>query len=124
MAIVWASNCDDSWKSLPGLCRTELFFGRAIESQAAVREKKVSEMVEFLAARKGKVVDIGAIVLTTIFNSMCNLFFSEDLLGLEDTKGKASGLKSYIWILMELATALNIADFYPVLGHLEPQGLK
>ncbi|CAI0627438.1 unnamed protein product [Linum tenue] len=124
MAIVWASNCNESWKSLRGLCRTELFSSRAIESQAAVREKKVSEMVEFLAAREGKVVDIGEIVLTTIFNSLCNLFFSEDLLGLEDSKGKASGLKNHIWKLMEHATAPNIADFYPALGPLDPQGLK
>ncbi|CAI0403692.1 unnamed protein product [Linum tenue] len=124
MAIVWASNCNDSWKSLRGLCRTELFSGRAIESQAAVREKKVSKMVEFLASREAEMVDIGEIVLTTIFNSLCNLFFSADLLGLEDSKGKASGLKSHIWKLMELAIAPNIANFYPFLEPLDPQGLK
>ncbi|CAL1371342.1 unnamed protein product [Linum trigynum] len=124
-AIVWASTCNDSWKSLRGLCRTELFSGRAIESQAAVQERKVGEMVEFLAGREGKVVDVGEIVFATVFNSLCNLFFSEDLLRLDDSKGKkASGLKSHIWKMMELATTPNIADFYPVLEPLDPQGLK
>ncbi|CAL1371340.1 unnamed protein product [Linum trigynum] len=124
MAIVWATTCNDSWKSLRALCRTELFSGRAIESQAAVRERKVCEMVEFLAAREGKVVDIGEIVFTTVFNSLCNLFFSDDLLVLEDRKGKASGLKSHIWKMMELGATPSIADFYPVLAPLDPQGLK
>ncbi|CAI0403679.1 unnamed protein product [Linum tenue] len=124
MAIVWATTCNDSWKSLRALCRTELFSGRAIESQAAVRERKVREMVEFLAAREGRVVDIGEIVFTTVFNSLCNLFFSDDLLVLEDRKGKASGLKSHISKMMELAATLNIADFFPVLARLDPQGLK
>ncbi|CAL1405028.1 unnamed protein product [Linum trigynum] len=96
MAIASATTCNDSWKSLRALCRTELFSAIAIEAQAAVRERKAGEMVDFLAAREGKVVDVGEIVFATVFNSLCNLFFSEDLLVLEDRKGKASGLKSNI----------------------------
>ncbi|CAL1405029.1 unnamed protein product [Linum trigynum] len=124
MAIVSATTCNDSWKSLRALCRTELFSGRAIESQSALRERKVCEMVGLLAAREGKVVDVGEIVFTTVFNSLCNLFFSEDLLVLEDRKGKACGLKSHVSKLMELAATPNIVDFYPVLELFDPQGLK
>ncbi|CAI0546961.1 unnamed protein product [Linum tenue] len=124
MAIASATTCNDSWKSLRALCRTELFSARAIEAQAAVRERKAGEMVDFLAAREGKVVDLGEIVFTTVFNSMCNLFFSEDLLVLEDRKGKAGGLKSNISKMMELVATPNVVDFYPVLEPFDPQGLK
>ncbi|KAF2320319.1 hypothetical protein GH714_027111 [Hevea brasiliensis] len=70
IALVWAPQCTDGWKSLRALCRTELFSAKALESQASLREKKVAQMI------------------------------------------------------MELAITPNIADFYPILAGLDPQGLR
>ncbi|KAJ9139918.1 hypothetical protein P3X46_030610 [Hevea brasiliensis] len=123
ISLVWAPHCTEGWKSLRALCRTELFSAKAIESQASMREKKVAQMVKFLESRQGKVVDIGEVVFTTVFNTLSNLLFSKDFIGLED-KGVASGLKNLIWKMMELGTTPNIADFYPILAGLDPQGLR
>ncbi|KAJ9139920.1 hypothetical protein P3X46_030612 [Hevea brasiliensis] len=123
IALVWAPHCTDGWKSLRALCRTELFSAKKIELQASLREKQVAQMVKFLETRQGKVVNIGEVVFTTVFNTLSNLLFSKDFIGLED-KGVASGLKNLIWKMMELGTAPNIADFYPILGGLDPQGLR
>ncbi|KAJ9139919.1 hypothetical protein P3X46_030611 [Hevea brasiliensis] len=123
IALVWAPQCTDGWKSLRALCRTELFSAKALESQASLREKKVAQMVKFLETRQGKLINVGEVVFTTVFNTLSSLFFSKDFIGLED-KGVASGLKNLIWKIMELAITPNIADFYPILAGLDPQGLR
>ncbi|XP_015571154.2 (S)-N-methylcoclaurine 3'-hydroxylase isozyme 1 [Ricinus communis] len=123
LAIVWASSCNERWKFLRALCRTELFSANAIESQAALREKKMIEMVEYLSSEQGQVVNIGEVVFTSVFNTISNLIFSKDLLSFEDQE-RGSGLKNATWRLMELTVAPNIADFYPVFAGLDPQGLQ
>uniref|UniRef100_A0A6N2NEE6 Cytochrome P450 n=1 Tax=Salix viminalis TaxID=40686 RepID=A0A6N2NEE6_SALVM len=123
IAIVWATQCSDGWKSLRALCRNELFSATAIESQAVLREKKMEEMVEFIGRREGEVVRIGEVVLAIVFNTIANLIFSVDLIGLEDD-GAATGLKSLMWRMMKLGATPNIADFYPILGGIDLQGLK
>ncbi|KAL9338452.1 hypothetical protein Peur_070221 [Populus x canadensis] len=123
ISIVWATQCSDGWKSLRALCRNELFSAKAIESQAVLREKKMGEMVEFIGRREGEVVGIGEVVLAIVFNTIANLLFSVDLIGLEDD-GATTGLKSLMWRMMKLGATPNIADFYPILGGLDPQGLK
>ncbi|XP_050221350.1 (S)-N-methylcoclaurine 3'-hydroxylase isozyme 1-like [Mercurialis annua] len=121
VAIVWNPHCNDQWKMFRALCRTELFSAKAIESQAVLREKKLAEMVEFLAMKQGQAVDVAEVVFGTIFNTISNLIFSRDLLDLEHQGG---GVKSLLWSMMELATSPNIAEFYPILAPLDPQGLK
>ncbi|OAY48615.2 probable (S)-N-methylcoclaurine 3'-hydroxylase isozyme 2 [Manihot esculenta] len=123
LAVIWNPTCNDQWKSLRTLFRTELFSAKAIESQANLREKKLSEMVELLTTQQGTGINIGEIVFATVFNTISNLIFSKDLIALED-KGVASGLKSLFWRMMELAAAPNIAEFYPILEGLDPQGLR
>eukprot|EP00257_Ricinus_communis_P013638 XP_015571124.1 probable (S)-N-methylcoclaurine 3'-hydroxylase isozyme 2 [Ricinus communis] len=62
-------------------------------------------------------------VFTTVFNTISNLIFSKDMLSFGD-QGNAGGLKTLITKLMQLATAPNIADFYPVLARLDPQNMR
>ncbi|KAF2315674.1 hypothetical protein GH714_040200 [Hevea brasiliensis] len=93
ISVIWNPTCNDQWRSLRALFRTELFSAKAIESQATLREKKSSEMVKFLTTQQGKVINIGEVVFATIFNTISNLLFSKDMIGLED-QGLAGGLKS------------------------------
>ncbi|CAI0398942.1 unnamed protein product [Linum tenue] len=54
-AIVWASSCsNDQWKAFRAMFRNQIFSAKAIESQAAVRERKVAQMVEFLEGKLGE----------------------------------------------------------------------
>ncbi|KAJ8752960.1 hypothetical protein K2173_008695 [Erythroxylum novogranatense] len=123
IAIIWASECNEGWKSLRALCRTELFSAKAIESQAVLREKKVMEMVEFLRTREGKVVKVGEVVFATVFNTMGNLLFSRDFVDYGDG-GESSRLKGIVRRMIELGASPNICDFYSVFSGLDPQGLK
>ncbi|KAJ4835331.1 hypothetical protein Tsubulata_010003 [Turnera subulata] len=123
MSIIFAPTCTDAWKSFRAMCRTELFSPKAIETQSISRERKVKEMVEYLRSRDGKVVRVGEVVFATVINMLGNVIFSKDLMDWEDKEGPR-GLKSLISTMVESAATPNIADFYPILAWLDPQGLR
>ncbi|XP_068638777.1 (S)-N-methylcoclaurine 3'-hydroxylase isozyme 1-like [Aristolochia californica] len=122
-SLVWQSECGDRWKVLRTICRTGLFSPKAIDGQSPIREKKVMEMVEYLAAKEGEVVNVAEAVFATVFNILGNLLLSKDFIDLEDERA-AGGLKGLIWRMMELGSTPNISDFYPILAGLDLQGLK
>ncbi|KAG5616873.1 hypothetical protein H5410_016697 [Solanum commersonii] len=122
-SIVFSSDLSNHWKFLRAFCRTHLFSLKAVESQAALREKKVSEMIHFLRSRKGETVKISEIMFATILNTLGNLFFSKDLCDL-DYETNTSGIKHVIRKFVELGAMPNISDFYPLFDALDLQGLR
>ncbi|KAK4435757.1 (S)-N-methylcoclaurine 3'-hydroxylase isozyme 1 [Sesamum alatum] len=122
-SLLWATDCSPKWKSIRVLWKGELFSNKALEAQACLRERKVAEMVEFLGRKEGEVVKIGEVVFAAVYNTLGNLCFSRDLIGLEDEK-LARDWKEIYWRFMECATTPLIADFFPVLDGLDFQGKK
>ncbi|WCJ36605.1 Cytochrome P450 76T24 [Euphorbia peplus] len=57
-SLAWNPKFSDQWKLFRSLSRTELFSAKAIESQARLREKKLTEMIEFLSRKQGEVVNM------------------------------------------------------------------
>ncbi|KAK9293178.1 hypothetical protein L1049_021167 [Liquidambar formosana] len=88
LSLGFASECNDQWKYLKALCRTELFSPKVLESQVELREKKVMEMVGFLGGKEGEVVVIGEVVFAAIFNTISNTFFSMDFMDFEGSTEK------------------------------------
>ncbi|RVW74783.1 Corytuberine synthase [Vitis vinifera] len=56
LSLAFAKECTNNWKNLRTICRTEMFSGKAMESHVELRERKVMELVEFLATKEGEVV--------------------------------------------------------------------
>ncbi|XP_058093543.1 probable (S)-N-methylcoclaurine 3'-hydroxylase isozyme 2 [Magnolia sinica] len=115
-SMVW-SECNDYWKMLRRICRTELFSPKMIEMQAHLRENKVSDMVGHLGRKEGEVVKIAEIVFGTLFNIFGNLIYSKDVFDLSDPSG--GEIKGQIWRLMELGNSTNPADYFPILGEFD-----
>ncbi|XP_049363609.1 corytuberine synthase-like [Solanum verrucosum] len=114
----WTSECHNEWRYLRTLCRTELFSGKVLESQAYMREKKVMELVEFLRSKEGQVVNIGELVFATVLNMLSIVLICKDMVNFEK-EIEDGGIKNLIRGLMEVVSAPNVADFYPVLGKLD-----
>ncbi|KAL3362219.1 hypothetical protein AABB24_014880 [Solanum stoloniferum] len=123
ISMGWNSECHNEWRYLRTLCRTELFSGKVLESQAYMREKKVMELVEFLRSKEGQVVNIGELVFATVLNMLSNVLISKDMVNLEK-KTEDGGIRNLIRGLVEAVSAPNLSDFYPVLGKLDLQGLR
>ncbi|CAN0902703.1 (S)-N-methylcoclaurine 3'-hydroxylase isozyme 1 (Fragment) [Linum grandiflorum] len=123
-AILWAPNCHDgNWKTFRSIFKSELFSPKAIESQAGLRNRMAAEMVNFVTKKSGEEIDIGQLVFVATFDSMSNLIFSRDSIGFEETP-TAKKLKSIISGLLEVSATPNLADFFPILEKLDPQGLR
>ncbi|KAG5593117.1 hypothetical protein H5410_043631 [Solanum commersonii] len=123
ISMGWTSECHNEWRYLRTLCRTELFSGKVLESQAYMREKKVMELVEFLRSKEGQVVNIGELVFATVLNMLSNVLISQDMVNFEK-KTEDGGIRNLIRGLVEAVSAPNLSDFYPVLGKLDLQGLR
>ncbi|KAM3687182.1 hypothetical protein ACB098_10G060900 [Castanea mollissima] len=123
LSLGWSLECSGRWKFLRTLCRAELFSGKALESQACLQEKKVMDMVELLGTMEGKVVNIGEVIFATVFNMLSNVLLSRDFISLKD-ESVGGGLKGLIRKLMEVISAPDVSDFFPILGRFDLQGQK
>ncbi|PWA84763.1 cytochrome P450 [Artemisia annua] len=83
MNLAFTSNCDDGWRNLRNLYKTELFSGKALDSSVNIRENKVIEMVKYLASKKGECKVIKDVVFVTSMNILGNASLSIDLVDFE-----------------------------------------
>lgn len=122
-SIGWTFECNDSWKKLRTISRTELFSSKAIQSQACIREQKVSEMLEIVRKMQGREVNLKNVAFATIYNIMSNILVSRDLVNLEHEilRGEIGGLLVRI---MEFQSIPNVSDMYPWLGSLDLQSIR
>ncbi|PIM98070.1 Cytochrome P450 CYP2 subfamily [Handroanthus impetiginosus] len=122
LSLGW-TECNENWKYLRTLCRSELFSNKALESQAKLREEKIVDLMNFLRAKEGQMIKISEVVFTTVFNVLGNAMMSRDFIALEE-KNENDGLKGIIRTGVEALAAPNLADFYPILSKLDLQGLR
>ncbi|KAK1431676.1 hypothetical protein QVD17_08215 [Tagetes erecta] len=122
--LIWSEDCDENWRLLRTLCRTELFSVKALESQSSLREEKLCQMIGYLCSKEGQVVNIEEVVFTTMFNTLSNIFFGKDFLDLKDEGGSASDLRDKLFMILTSGLAPNVSDFFPLLKRLDLQGLR
>ncbi|KAG9149262.1 hypothetical protein Leryth_003235 [Lithospermum erythrorhizon] len=123
ISIGWTEDCNESWKNLRALCKSELFSGKTLESQESLREKKIFDMVDFLKANEGKTVNIGQVAFATIFNMLSNILLSRDLISLQEDIER-SAMKNLLRGIVEVVSTPNLSDIYPIFNELDPQGLR
>jgi hypothetical protein len=112
------------WRCLRKICSGELFANRILKSNEDIRHKKVQELLAEtrLCSLTGEAVDIGKAAFKTTLNLLSNTIFSVDLAGRDSDK--AGALKELIWNIMKEAGNPNLADFFPVLKRIDPQGIR
>ncbi|OVA06718.1 Cytochrome P450 [Macleaya cordata] len=103
------------WRQMRKICVMKLFSRKRAESWDSVRDE-VESMVRFIESKTGSPVNIGELV----FNLMKNIIFRAAF-------GTISheGQEEFVSIMQEFSKlfgAFNIADFFPWLGWVDPQG--
>ncbi|KAI5601560.1 hypothetical protein POPTR_001G109300v4 [Populus trichocarpa] len=96
LSLGWVVECNERWRYLRTICKSELFSLKALESQACIRERKAKEMIGFINKMEGKVVKIREVATATVFNMLSNILVSRDLVSLEhesEDGGMSSVLK-------------------------------
>ncbi|KAF5780010.1 putative cytochrome P450 [Helianthus annuus] len=121
MNLAFTSECDDNWRFLRNIYKTELLSGKALESGAKMREKKVMEMVKYLASKEGQDIVIKDVVFVTAMNNLGNALLSIDLVDYEGN-GIGRGVMDAIRRLIMLIAQPQLADMFPIFGPWDLQG--
>ncbi|TXG46387.1 hypothetical protein EZV62_028115 [Acer yangbiense] len=111
-------------RNLRKVCATQMFTAQRIDATQAVRRKKVQELVDYVheSCRSGSVVDIGQAAFTTVMNSVSNTLFSTDLAHYKSDQSQ--NFNDLVCGVMEEVGTPSIADYFPVLRSVDPQGIR
>ncbi|KAK1403338.1 iridoid oxidase [Heracleum sosnowskyi] len=113
------------WRMLRRLSSKEFFSNTSLDAMHHVRSRCIDHMVQFIEDAGGagtKAVDVRKFFFLMTFNLVGNFLFSKDLLGPKSEEGE----KFYYHAgkVMEFAGKANVADFFPMLRVLDPQGIR
>ncbi|KAJ9560348.1 hypothetical protein OSB04_005508 [Centaurea solstitialis] len=122
-SLIW-SDCNQTWRTLRTVCRTELFSAKAMETHSRVREEKISGMLEFLRNKQGEVVDVWELVFTTSFNTLSCIIFGKDFIDSKYEHETLGGFKDSLENVLEYAIKPDFGDFFPMFQKLDLQGIK
>ncbi|CAN6480329.1 unnamed protein product [Victoria cruziana] len=122
-SLVWNQQ-GPKWRELRRICNTEMFAARKLGELRGLREKKMRNLTDHVrtAAAEGRPVDIGKCAFAMTLNLVSNSIFSQDVADLGSES--AGEFKSLVWDILETAGTPNIADYFPVLRAVDPQGLR
>ncbi|KDP25502.1 hypothetical protein JCGZ_20658 [Jatropha curcas] len=124
LSLGWTLECNDKWKYLRTICKSELFSAKALEAQQCKREEKVMEMIGFIKEMEGKEVKVREVAMVTVFNMLSSIMVSKDLMSLDKQENGDGEMGLLLEKILELASTPNISDLYPILGRFDLQGLQ
>lgn len=112
------------WRRLRSISNAHLFSKKSLDNTRILRATKVKELVSYVRACCDDVVpiDIGQAAFDTGLNFMSNTIFSIDLA--DPNSETAREFKQLIWEMSAEVGTPNIADHFPVLKALDPQGIR
>ena len=120
------------WRSLKRLVTVDMLTVKRINETAAIRRKCVDDMLTWMEEEAREIesngtaaaagLELGHFFFLATFNMIGNLTLSRDLLDPQSRKG--SEFFTAMNMGMENLTQANLADFFPWLKWLDPQGLK
>ncbi|KAF8397827.1 hypothetical protein HHK36_016752 [Tetracentron sinense] len=112
------------WRMLRRLYTTQLFTLKRVNEGAPLRRKCVDDMIGWISeeAKETGCIEVARFVFLMTFNLMGNILLSQDLLDPNSVEGReffhlSTGL-------VTLAARPNLADFFPFLQWLDPQGIR
>lgn len=110
------------WRVLRRLVTIDMLVTKRINETAFVRRKCVENMLSWIEEEGNKGVHVARFVFLMSFNLLGNLMLSRDLLDPNSKEG--SEFFAAMTGLMEWGGHANVADFFPWLRWLDPQGLR
>ncbi|KAL0923631.1 hypothetical protein M5K25_007696 [Dendrobium thyrsiflorum] len=118
--LLW-SPYDTHWRIMRKIVVREMLSPTSLEAMAPTRRREIRRTVENLWARAkmGLTVHVREIASLTMLNMMTTMLWGERAAGDCDEKELQQAIKELINLFMEP----NVADFFPIVAPLDPQGL-
>lgn len=121
VSVIWNPH-NQLWKNLRAIVKSRLFTTRRLDANQDLRRQKVQQLVGYVWRHVGEAVDIGQAAFATSLNVITSTFFSVDLVDLNSDG--AGDFKDIVSAIMEEVGRPNLSDFFPLLGMIDPQGLR
>ncbi|KAK7390707.1 hypothetical protein VNO78_18730 [Psophocarpus tetragonolobus] len=111
------------WRMLRRLCTTHLFLATRLDATRPLRSYCIHRMLHLIHLSP-PLVHLRPFFFFMTFNLIGNLIFSMDLLDSEIDRDTWFTFYSHASKVMEYAGKPNLADFFPFLKCLDPQGIR
>ncbi|KAL2927662.1 Cytochrome P450 76AD1 [Bienertia sinuspersici] len=114
----------DKWRSFRKISAVQLLSNQRLDASQSLRQAKVQQLNEYVreCCKKGQPVDIGKAAFTTSLNLLSNTFFSKELAS--HYSSASQEFKQLMWCIMEEIGRPNYADYFPILGYIDPFGIR
>lgn len=118
------------WRTLRGVMAAHVLSPRSLAASRAARERKVGDLIGYLRARAGTVVDLKEAVYGGVANLVSTAMFSIDVVDVgaaessSSSSAAAHGLQELLEELMQCMAQPNVSDFFPFLSALDLQGCR
>ncbi|KAK9934411.1 hypothetical protein M0R45_021557 [Rubus argutus] len=112
------------WRNLRTICNLQLFSPKVLDANQANRHVKVQKLIDDVneSMRAGEAIDIGRAAFTTTLNLMSQTILSVDLA--DQSSEMAGEFKKTVWCMVEEIAKPNLADYFPLLRKVDPQGIR
>lgn len=122
-SVVWLP-VSDRWRSLRKILNSYIFSGSSLDANHHLRCRKIQDLIAYChrCSQIGEAVNIGQAAFETSMNLLSNTIFSKDVVDPYANSGKE--FKDVVWNIMEEAAKPNLADYFPVLKRIDPQGIR
>ncbi|KAL6190555.1 hypothetical protein ACLB2K_036949 [Fragaria x ananassa] len=112
------------WRNLRTICNLRLFSPKVLDANQSNRHVKVQKLIDDVneSMRAGEAIDIGRAAFTTTLNLLSQTIFSVDFA--DPSSETAREFKKTVWGMMEEIGKPNLADYFPLLRMLDPQGIR
>lgn len=123
-SLMW-SECNQKWKNLRTLCRTEMFSATALESHSSIREESFVKLLDFLRKKQGQAINMEDVVFTTLFNTLTSIIFAKRFLDFQGENGTNDWLKESVHKLIEYGGRVkDFGSFFPILERFDLNGIR
>ncbi|KAL4295393.1 hypothetical protein GQ457_12G001120 [Hibiscus cannabinus] len=112
------------WRTLRKVCNAHLFTATKLDANEHLRRDKIQQLVANVgkSCLKGEAIDIRQAAFDTSINLLSNTIFSMDLV--DPNSSIAQEFRQTICSVMEDAGKPNLADYFPLLRKIDPQGVR
>eukprot|EP00253_Pinus_taeda_P031001 PITA_31001 len=121
-SLIWAQ-CGSHWRKLRRVSNTELFSVKRLETLQHLRREQVLRTIQQIMQEviKGHSINIEDTMVHSAVNLLGNMAFGKDMLASQAPAFRE--FKESISKMMENAAVPNLADYFPFLQWLDPQGV-
>ncbi|KAL0323032.1 UNVERIFIED_CONTAM: Ferruginol synthase [Sesamum angustifolium] len=112
------------WRTIRKICKEQMFSTYRLDASQGLRREKLQKLRDYVhrCCITGRVVNIGEAAFITSLNLMSATLFSVDFTDFDSDVTQE--LKETIEGVAKIVGAPNLADFFPILKMIDPQGIQ